>query len=185
MFRRTFLALMLAAPLGLSATAQAEETGVTVTDAFARETIGLGTTGAAFMTIANTGTDADRLVAGATPAAGKVELHTHEKDGDVMRMRRVEAIAVPAGGTALLKPGGDHVMLFDLAAPLKKGETFAVTLTFETAGDITVEVPVVGIGESLGMTPDEMGHDGMDHGSMDHGAMNHDNMDHDNMDHGQ
>jgi hypothetical protein len=80
-------------------------------------------------------------------------------------MRRVEAIEVPADGMASLRPGGFHIMLIGLTEPLKEGERFPLTLTFEKAGSVTVEVAVEGVGS---MGPQQ---DGMDHGTMDHGTM--------------
>jgi len=179
MFRSLLLALTLTAPLAVAACSEAGSSEISVEDAFARETIGVGTVGAAYMTITNTGGADDRLINAVTPAAGTTELHTHEKDGEIMRMRKVDAIAVPAGATAELKPGGDHVMLFELAEPLKPGAMFPVTLTFENAGDIEIEVSVIATGDSHG----GMDHSGMDHGDMDHGDMDHGSMDHGDMDH--
>jgi hypothetical protein len=89
-----------------------------------------------------------------------------------MRMRKVEAFAVPAQSDLKLQPGGNHIMLFDLAAPLAKGESFPLTLSFEKAGDITIDVSVVAIGDTIGH---KAGHEKMDHGQMDHGEMGHDN----------
>ena len=91
----------------------------------------------------------------------------------IMKMRPVEGgIAVPAEGMAELKPGGLHVMLLGLAAPLAEGATIPVTLTFEKAGAITVEVPVMKAGATAGPAMD--GHHRMDgHGQMEgHGKMN-------------
>lgn len=98
--------------------------------------------GGAFMVLQNGGTAADRLLKVESPIAASVELHTHVKDGEAMRMRPVEAIALPAGGEARLEPGGHHIMLIGLKQPLKEGMHFPLTLTFEKAGRITVEVPV-------------------------------------------
>lgn len=111
-----------------------------------------GTTGAAYLTVKNDGDAADRLVAVSTPAAGMAELHTMTMDGNVMKMRPVDAIPVAAHGTAELKPGGLHVMLMELRAPLKQGESFPLTLKFEKAGDVQVSVAVQGVGAS-GPTP--------------------------------
>lgn len=115
---------------------------VEVVEPWARATAGTAKTAAAYMTLRNTGTGADRLVAVSSPVAGKVELHTHVKDGDVMRMRKVDAIGVGAHGTAKLVPGGLHVMFFDLKAPLKEGEKFPLTLKFEKAGEVSTQVIV-------------------------------------------
>lgn len=115
---------------------------ITVSDPFARASAGMAQAGAAFMTLTNSGAAADDLVSASTPVAANAELHTHIMDGDVMRMRQVPVIDVPAGGSVALKPGGLHVMLLGLKAPLKEGETFPLTLNFAKAGTMTVNVPV-------------------------------------------
>jgi copper(I)-binding protein len=114
-----------------------------------------GGVGGAFMRLSNAGATADRLLAVASPAARAVEMHTTIQDGDVMRMRPVGMIDLPAGGAVQLQPGGLHLMLMGLNRPLNPGETVAVTLTFERAGAITVEIPVRAAG------------------AMAHGAMRH------------
>ncbi|WP_185973712.1 DUF1775 domain-containing protein [Ferrovibrio terrae] len=98
--------------------------------------------GGVFLTLKNGGGTADRLVKAASPVAANVELHTHIKDGDAMRMRAVENIPVPANGQTALEPGGYHIMLIGLKQVLKEGESFPLTLTFEKAGNVTVSVPV-------------------------------------------
>jgi copper(I)-binding protein len=84
----------------------------------------------------------DRLLGVSTPAAGRVEMHTMTMDGDVMRMRQLEAIDLPAGQLIELKPGGLHLMLMDLKAPLKNGDSVPLTLTFEKAGQQTVQARI-------------------------------------------
>ena len=128
---------------------------------WARASAGPARNSAAFMTIHNAG-GADRLISASADVSDRVELHTHEMDGDVMKMRQVEAIDVPANGMAELKPGGFHVMLIGLKAPLKEGESFPLTLTFENAGTVTLEVAVEAITSMGG---------GMKHGTMDHNNM--------------
>lgn len=120
--------------------------GITVAQPWARATPGGAKVGAAYLTIAADKGTQDRLVAARSAVAGRVELHTHIMDGEVMKMRRVEAIAVGDGKTVLLQPGGDHVMLIDLKAPLKQGEPIKLTLVFEKAGEIEVEAGVEPIG---------------------------------------
>ncbi|GAB4365407.1 MAG: hypothetical protein Kow00114_22630 [Kiloniellaceae bacterium] len=137
---------------------------------WARASAGPARNSAAFMTIHNAG-DADRLLAAAADVSERVELHTHMMEGNVMKMRQVEAIEVPANGTAELQPGGFHVMLIGLKAPLKEGESFPLTLTFEKAGTITLDIAVEAI-TSMGqgtMNGGTMG--GMGHGTMNHGTM--------------
>ncbi|MEP0070931.1 copper chaperone PCu(A)C [Pyruvatibacter sp.] len=158
MIRRILFALALSMPLAIAACSDGGPSEISVEEPFARETIGAGTTGAAYLVIRNSG-GADRLIAASTEAAVTTELHTHEKDGEIMRMRKVDAIDVPAHDVVTLQPGGKHIMMFEIMEPLKDGGSFPMTLTFEEAGDITVDVTVVATGGSLG---------GMDHGAMDH-----------------
>ncbi|QQS14797.1 MAG: copper chaperone PCu(A)C [Rhodospirillales bacterium] len=109
---------------------------------WARETASMARAGAAFMVIENAGGGADRLVKASSPVAARTEIHTMIKDGDVMRMREVPAIDLAPRAKVELKPGGFHVMLMELKAPLKAGDKVPVTLTFEKAGAITIEVLV-------------------------------------------
>ena len=89
----------------------------------------------------NTGGD-ERLTGGSTGAAGALQLHEVASDGNIMRMRPVETLAIKAGGTAELKPGSFHVMLTDLKAPLVAGGTVPLVLRFERAGEQTFVLPV-------------------------------------------
>jgi periplasmic copper chaperone A len=125
---------------------------ITVEGPWARASAGRAMAGAAFMTLNNAGATDDRLTGASAGVSDKTELHTHIKEGDIMRMRPVEAIDVPAGGVAMLQPGGNHVMFMGLREPLKEGETFPLTLTFEKAGEVTVEVMVMGAG-AMGQGP--------------------------------
>ncbi|NIA70197.1 copper chaperone PCu(A)C [Pelagibius litoralis] len=134
---------------------------------WARATPGQAKNGAAYLMIHNAGAAGDRLIAAASDAAQRVELHSHTNVDGVMQMRQVEGVDVPAGGMATLKPGGYHVMLMGLKAPLREGDRFPVTLTFEKAGDVAVEVSVEAVG-SMGAMPDD-GMKKMDHGTMNHG----------------
>jgi copper(I)-binding protein len=116
---------------------------MSVTDPYARAAGAMARSGAAFMEIANSGETDDRLIAAASDAADRVELHTHIVDGDVMRMVHVqEGFAIPAGETILLERGGMHVMLMGLTRVLAQGDEIEVTLTFEEAGEMTVAIPV-------------------------------------------
>jgi copper(I)-binding protein len=105
-----------------------------------------GGTGAGFMTIRNTGSAPDRLVAARTPVARLVELHTHIREGDVMRMRPVPAIELPPGQEVRLQPGGLHLMLIGLNAALDQGTRVPVTLVFERAGEVEVQLAVEAAG---------------------------------------
>ena len=117
---------------------------IEVRDAYARAASPAAKAGAIFMTLANTGTQDDRLLAVASDVAQKVELHTHVQSGDgIMKMTAIEGgIDLPAGATHALERGGDHVMLMGLTRSLAQDDTVTLTLTFEHAGEITVDVPV-------------------------------------------
>jgi periplasmic copper chaperone A len=118
--------LFIAATFATAATAWAQSP-VQVQDAWARATVGAQSATGAFMKL--TAPQATRLVEVRSPAAGIVEV----LDGDVMRMRAVAALPLAAGQTVELKPGGLHVMLMDLKAPVKAGDAVPLTLVFEGA----------------------------------------------------
>ena len=115
---------------------------IRVEQPWARATIGKGRVGVAYMHLKNAGSQNDRLIGAKTPVAEHAGLHTHRISGDIMRMRPVDDIPIPAGGSAMLKPGGLHIMLMRLTRTLKEGENFPLTLTFERAGAVTVDVIV-------------------------------------------
>lgn len=151
--KQLFSALTFATALLVSSLAAAHEYKVgtlTIEHPWARASVAAN--GAAYMTISNSGTEADELLAAASPVADKVELHTHIMEGEVMKMRPVKAIEVNVGEPAVLKPGGLHIMLIGLKAPLKEGEKFPMTLTFKNAGTVDVEVAVQSVGAN---TPNE------------------------------
>lgn len=153
--------LAAAAALAFALPAFAQDKPI-VSDAFAITSSAAAQSGAAFMVISNPGAADDRLVAARSDIAERVELHTHLMDAQgVARMVEVkEGFAIPAGGTHTLARGADHVMFMGLKAPLEPGYTVAVTLVFENAGEVAVEIPV----QAPGTAP------AMDHG---HGTMNH------------
>jgi len=98
--------------------------------------------GAAYFSIENTGPSTEHLLSLTSPVAGMVQVHEMKMDGDVMRMREVKSLAIPAGRTVALKPGVLHIMLMQLKQPLKAGDKFPMTLTFDHAGKLDVSVPV-------------------------------------------
>ena len=132
---------LLALGLGLSSPARAD--GPVVTEAWARATPPGAGVAAAYLTIDNTGGAADRLMGASCGVAGRVEVHETRREGDMMRMRKVEPLDVAAGQPVVFAPGGLHVMLMDLEAPLRQGERLALTLHFERAGDVSVEADVL------------------------------------------
>lgn len=151
----TSLRLLCAATLAALATVAAAQDArlgaISVSGAQARATVAGQRAGGGFLTLANQG-PADRLVAASAPVAARVELHTMRMEGDVMRMRQIDAIELPAGATVELKPGGMHLMFMELKEPLKAGATVPLTLRFEKAGEVTVPMPV------RSPVPDTAGH---------------------------
>jgi periplasmic copper chaperone A len=152
--------LLLVAGIVLGAgTAAAQTRQIEVTNAWARATPGRSDVGAAYVTIQSP--TADRLVAASSPVAKKVELHTMTMSGTVMRMRPVAAIDIPAGQPVTLAPDGLHIMLEGLKKPLRAGQSFPLTLTFEKAGTRMVNVTVQKVGAMAPMPGMQM--PGMQH----------------------
>jgi periplasmic copper chaperone A len=165
--RASILAGLFAALL-TSAAAQETRVGNLVLDnAWTRATPQGAPVGGGYLTIENLGATADRLVTGSITFADRVEIHAMSMDGDVMTMRQVEGgLEIPAGETITLKPGGLHLMFVGLVEPLVEGEAVDVTLTFETAGTVTLPFPVARLGATGpgGHSGEAPGH-GMSHDS--------------------
>lgn len=118
---------------------------ITVEDGYAVSAGEMAAAGAAYFSLHNNGAVDDRLIAVASDAARRVMLHASVAEGDVMRMISLdEGLALPAGETIVLEPGGNHIMLMGLTAPLAPGDTIKVALTFAQAGERVVDVAVVG-----------------------------------------
>lgn len=134
---------------------------LTITAAYSRATLPNAPVGAAYLTITNTGSSDDRLISVASPIAGVAQVHEMKMVNDVMEMNELpDGIAVPAGSTVTLAPGGLHVMLMNLNGPLVEGATVALTLVFEKAGKVEIEVPIGAFNAAGGMPE----HEGMDMG---------------------
>lgn len=170
------LAAVLAVPLAVPAAAHGFKAGdLELAHPWARATPPGAKVGGGYVTIENAGGTADRLVSATTEIAGRTEIHEMAVKDGVMTMRPMnDGVEIPAHGKVALKPGGYHLMLMDLKQPLKAGESFSGTLTFEKAGTVKVTFSVEPIGTT---TPGEMAMpDGMtmDHGGdgmqMDHGS---------------
>ena len=117
---------------------------ISVSDAYARVSTAMSTSGAAFLAIHNSGPEEDRLIGVKSTVAARTELHTHKADANgMMQMLHVpEGFPIPAGGLHLLERGGDHVMFMGLQQRLAHGDTVHLTLVFEKAGEIEIDVPV-------------------------------------------
>ena len=138
---KILIAIVVALWAGASPTL-AEES-VRLSDAWARASVLASRPVASYLTIESA--VEDRLLGVATPVAGHVMIHAVEKDGDVSRMKHIETLELPTGERITLAPGGMHLMLMGLQDKLSEGTTFPMTLSFENAGEITVEVSVLGI----------------------------------------
>jgi copper(I)-binding protein len=115
----------------------ARKGAITVSEAWSRATSPRAEVGAGFLTIRNAGRTEDRLVAATSPRAARVEIHTMALEDGIMRMRPLpNGLAIAAQAQAKLAPGGDHIMLIGLKAPLKQGERVPVTLRFARAGTV-------------------------------------------------
>lgn len=122
---------------------------IKVSTPWARATPKGAPVGGGYLTITNTGTEADRLIGGTFPNAGKVEVHEMSMDNGMMRMRQLpKGLEIPPGATVELKPGGFHLMFTGLKAPIAEGMPISGTLVFEKAGTLNVEWAVSPIGSS-------------------------------------
>lgn len=117
-----------------------------VENAWARATPARAKTGAAYVAVINNGGIADRLLSATTPLAQEIQFHRETEDNGISRMRELRTVEIDPGVTVLFKPGDMHMMMVGLKQPLKKGETFPLTLTFEKAGKIDVTVSVAKVG---------------------------------------
>ena len=150
---RTSLAFFLAASLmGAAAHAQTVE----VKDAWARSTVPGQKASGAFMKL--TAREGTRLVGASSPVAGVTEVHEMKMEGDIMRMRAIAGLDLPAGQTVELKPGGYPVLLLDLKTALRKGSSLPLTLVFKDAkgveSKVELSLPV------LSMAPGSAAHGG-------------------------
>ncbi|MBL0493950.1 copper chaperone PCu(A)C [Aeromonas veronii] len=135
MFKRAFYSLLV---LGMAAPALAK---VEAVDAYVRLLPPGSPNTAAFMVLKNDADQPVKLVAAASAAAGRAELHTHLHENGVMKMRQVENIEIPAKGEAVLKPGSLHIMLFEVGT-LSEQTPFPLTLTMDDGQKLDLSLPV-------------------------------------------
>jgi periplasmic copper chaperone A len=129
-----------------SAIAQNASVGsIKIENAYTRATAPGQQVAGGFLKIENKGS-ADQLVSASSPVAGEVQLHEMSMDGNVMKMRQVKDIAVPANSAVELKPGGYHLMFLNLKGPFDAGQTVPVKLKFAKAGEVEVKMPVNAVG---------------------------------------
>jgi len=144
--------LISAVGFGLAGIAQAQSAkvgSVQIENAYTRSTVPGQMAAGGFMKIENKGA-VDQLISASSPVAGEVQLHEMAMEGNVMKMRQVKEVVVPASGAVELKPGGMHLMFINIKAPLTAGETVPVKLKFAKAGEVEVKMPVNAMGAQGG-----------------------------------
>lgn len=145
---RLFLAAALVAGPALAHDIQ--KGPIKIIHPWARATVPAQKIGAGYMSIQNTGKDADRLVGASTAVAERVEMHVTTVENNVARMREVKGYDVKPGEFVHLAPGGAHLMLVNLKQPLKAGDSFPIKLRFERAGEVDLPMMI----EAGGSTPE-------------------------------
>jgi copper(I)-binding protein len=147
----TVFALSLTAGSGILLAHDYRAGDLRIDHPWTRATPGGAKVGGGFMRITNTGKTADRLLGGTLVGAGSVEIHETRREGEVMRMRRLEqGLTIAPGQTLELKPGSYHVMFMQLGRGFTEGERMKGTLVFEKAGTIEVEFTVEAMGARAG-----------------------------------
>src|SRR6266568_4340981 len=136
------------------------QNAIVVERPWARATPAGAKTGVVYVTLINNGSAGDSLLSAATPVADQVQFHSATEENGVSRMREMHTVDVTPGARVAFSPGGLHIMVVGLKQPLKEGQTFPLTLTFEKAGKIDVTVPIEKVGAMQGGNM----------GSMTHGA---------------
>lgn len=134
------ITLLLAATFAATAFAQDAKVGaISIHHPWARATPGAVKNSAAFMSFSNKGA-ADKLIGVTGGVAKEIQIHSMVTEAGVMKMREINGLDIPANGKAELTPGGYHIMLIGIADGLKEGTKFPLTLKFEKAGEVTVQV---------------------------------------------
>jgi len=135
---------LVAAACGASDVEQTSAAAITITDQRAAPSPGGVDVAAGYLTIRNNTDTEDAIVAVSTPRAERAETHEMAMDGVVMRMRPIARLAIPAGSSVSLEPGGMHLMFYGVDPPFAEGDEIPVTLTFESAGEIETILVVTG-----------------------------------------
>lgn len=169
--KRHYSLIFCAAALALagSTALQADSAGMTksgdlmIYDAWARASLGRMPNSAAYLKIETTGDEPDKLISAFSEGIDAVETHTHVMDNGVAKMRPVDVIDVMPGETTVFEPGGLHLMLIGVKETLIEGDAVTVTLVFEKAGEVSLDIPIQGLKAMKQGTHEK--HD-MNHGEM-------------------
>jgi len=143
--RDAWVRMTIGEPGAMAMDGTAEPEMAATEDAMAGEGMSATLRMAALMTTENTTDNTERLIAASADITGTVEIHETTMENDVMQMRPVEGIEIPANGSVELRTGGLHLMLLGLQEPLTEGQTVNLTLTFESGATLAVEAPVRGM----------------------------------------
>ena len=156
MKRNLFLAICTAIGLAVGGSVLAQNvsqavstSAIKIENAYTRATMPGQQVAGGFMKIENKGNSVDQLLSASSPASDEVQLHEMAMEGNVMKMRQVKDISVPAGGSVELKPGGLHLMFMSIKAPFSAGDTVPVKLKFAKAGDVELKMPVNVMGQNV------------------------------------
>ena len=135
-----FIGLLSILSIGVVFAQSMAEMGVTT--GWIRATPPNAKMGAAYLTVMNHQDRADALIGASSPLAEVVEIHNVKEENGMLKMYPVDSLEIPAKGMVLLKPGGYHIMLINLKQAPKLGESYTMTLKFQQAPDLIVELPV-------------------------------------------
>jgi copper(I)-binding protein len=149
---KKLVAAFACACLSASVFAQSKD-GLQIEKPWARATVPGAAVGGGYLVIRNNGATGDRLIGVSSPVSARVEIHEMAMEKDIMRMRQVKGVDVPAKKAVEFKPGGFHLMFIELKAPLKQGEKVPVTLRFEKAGEVKTEFPVEAMNAAMPAGP--------------------------------
>jgi copper(I)-binding protein len=151
-----FLSTFILATSVTNLFAQSAEVGkLSITGAYARETVAGQSIGSAFLKIKNTGA-ADKLISASSPSGSEVQLHTMTMEGNVMKMSQIASIDIPQSGSIELTPGGMHLMIMGIKSPFKVGESVKIKFKFTNAGEVEVNFPVQSMSPAMGGGHDRM-----------------------------
>ncbi len=156
MKRVILMSVLVSITVGIAQAHDFKVGDISINHPWARATPPRTPTGAAYMVFENKGGD-DRLISATSPAAAEVQFHENQQVGTVMQMRQIQSLSIPTGTTVTLKPSTIHLMLVGLKEPLKIGMKVPMTLVFEKAGSVTVELAVDKAG-ALGPVEDHKEH---------------------------
>jgi len=152
------ITLALATTFAWSGTTSAQVGALEIRDAWIRESIGPAKTAAGYLELHNGGQEVVTVTGASSDSAARAQLHTTIRDGDVMRMRPLETIAIEPGQTVALQPGGMHIMFMGVDEPLRAGMHVDLTLTLSDGSTVLIKTPVRALNAGARRENSETGH---------------------------